>query len=101
MSLDGKIKYIIYSTRWPQRNAKQIREAGVRLTVFGSAVGNECGESRTLLHREELNEIHTLYYELSNLVLGKDLTEYRKGLMDIKQKEIQARKQSRDRSETP
>ena len=99
-STDGKIMYLYHSTRWPQRDAKQIIEAAVRLVACAGANVNACGESRTLLQQEERHEIHTLYFELENLVLGKDLTEYRTGLRGKKQKEIQARKQSRDRSET-
>ena len=96
MSTDGKIKYIYHSTRWPQRNAKQIREVGVRLVACAGANVNECGESRALLHKEERDEILTLFFELQKLVLGKDLTESRTSLRDKKQKEIQGRKQGRD-----
>ena len=95
-STDGKIKYIYHSTRWPQRKAKEIKEAGVRLVACAGANVNECGDSRTLLNREERDEIRSLYYELQNLVLGKDLTEYRFELRDKKQKEIQERKQRRN-----
>lgn len=96
MSTDGKIKYIYHSTRWPQRNAKKIREVGVRLVACAGANVNECGESRALLHKEERDEILTLFFELQKLVLGKDLTESRTSLRDKKQKEIQGRKQGRD-----
>ena len=100
MKTDGKIKYIYHSTRWPQRNAKQINEAAVRLVACAGANVNECGYSRSFLHQEERNEILALFFELQNLILGKGLTEYRTGLRDNKQKEIQARKRSREHSET-
>ena len=101
MSTDGKIMYLYHSTRWPQRNAKKIIEASVRLVACAAANVNSCGYSRTLLHQEERNETRTLFFELQNLVLGKDLTEYRRSLTDNKEKEIQARKQSREGSHTP
>jgi hypothetical protein len=101
MSTDGKIKYIYHSTRWPQRNAKKIREAGVRLVACASANVDECGESRTLLQPEELAEIFALFYDLQKLVLGRNLTEARSSLREAKVKEIQARKQNRNRIETP
>jgi hypothetical protein len=100
-SADGTLKSIVYSPRWPQRNAKKIREAAIRLLVCIGAAINECEESRTLLHHEEIDEIHTLYFELQKLVLSKDLLDYRSSLLAIKQKEIQAKKRSRERNETP
>ena len=101
MSTDGKIKYIYHSTRWPQRNAKKIIEAGVRLVACAGANVNECGDSRSLLHQEERDEIFALFFELQKLVLGKDLTDQRTTLRDEKQKEIQRRKQSGNRSGKP
>jgi hypothetical protein len=101
MSTDGKIKYMYHSTRWPQRNAKRINEIAVRLVACAGGNVNACGYSRTLLHQEERDELFTLFFELQNLVLGKDLTEYRIGLREKKQKEIQARMLSRERSDRP
>lgn len=95
-SADGTLKAIVYSPHWPQRNAKKIREAAIRLLVCVGAAVNECEESKTLLHNEEIVELRTLYIKLQELVLSKDLVEYRSSLLAIKQKEIQARKQSRN-----
>jgi hypothetical protein len=95
-SADGTLKSIVYSPRWPQRNAKKIREAAIRLLVCTGAAINECEESRTLLHHEEIAEMRALYFELQKLVLSKDLLDYRNSLLAKKQREIQARKQGRD-----
>jgi hypothetical protein len=98
-SADGTLKSIVYSPRWPQRNAKKIREAAIRLLVCVAAAINECEESKTLLHSEEIAEIRTLYGKLQELVLSKDLLAYRSSLLATKQKEIRSRKQSRNRGD--
>ena len=96
-SAEGTLKSIVYSPRWPQRNAKETREAAIRLLVCVGAAINECEETKTLLHSEEIAEIQALYDKLQEIVLPEDLLAYRSNLIAAKQKEIRARKRNPNR----
>jgi hypothetical protein len=52
------------SPKWPQRNARGIREAAVALRVCVIANSNHCGTYKVLLHQNNAEELFKLEYDM-------------------------------------
>jgi hypothetical protein len=63
-SLAKDMRELSESPRWPQRNARRIRETAVALRVCLIANQNHCGIYKTLLNQESAEELFLLEWDL-------------------------------------
>jgi hypothetical protein len=63
-SLAKELRELSESPRWPQRNARRIRETAVALRVCLIANQNHCGIYKVLLNKHSAEELFRLEWEL-------------------------------------